>query len=274
MLAFLRSKVAAAWTGRGSAGAGAGAGGGGSIGSAAVYAQESSPFFRLPGEVRNACYKYCLHFDYHQYYRTFDFKRVPVAYASSLDPDGFGPDGERRRSCNCCVAVPPLMLACKRTYRELGELAASRAAVVVTTAGSRSVHYVVHTSHRSHDRQHDGAPLGLRSLHLVIAQTDPCFSNWTPFVLQLVERCRGSLTEFTLEWHADFLHDDGWADEDQKDSDSWRTPSWNKQALRFLGDIAGVDTLQTLWILGNGVPESWARAVQRDGRVKAIRSSL
>ncbi|KAF6816168.1 hypothetical protein CMUS01_12310 [Colletotrichum musicola] len=137
--------------------------------------QDGSRFFNLPWEVRERI---------HEYY---------LAFANDNFGDTLRPLHFYLEQGGYSRPLPPLMLTCRRAYRELAPRVHSDAAMRVHTAGrgDRRLGFAVHGNLRFER---------LRRLHVLVATEYPHWNRWLGTFAEVARRAGGGLREVVVDW--------------------------------------------------------------------------
>ncbi|ROV96549.1 hypothetical protein VMCG_07825 [Cytospora schulzeri] len=187
-----------------------------------IHTQSGSPFFAIPGGIREAIYTYYLTF----HFRDIKLSGRPCFWASSDQPFS--------------KPLPALMLSCKRAYHEMRPKVHEEAVMIACMfmGSSRKIGFAVHGNLRISR---------LRKLVFLVATDRSPWVTWMGFLRQVTGRAEG-LRELVVDWEPRWTAVPGSTEE-------WGLQETRK-VKRMFEVIDGAPALEVVTIHGD-IPSDW-----------------
>ncbi|KAL0934812.1 uncharacterized protein CTRU02_209403 [Colletotrichum truncatum] len=190
--------------------------------------QNSSQLFQLPWEIREQIYAYYLSFDLE------DFGDTLRPLHLYIEQEGYA------------KPIPPLMLTCKRAYREVHRQVHSDAVMRVHTAGwgGPRVGFAVHGTLRFER---------LQRLYVLVAMEYPNWNRWLGMFSEVSQRAT-NLSELVIDW------------EPRPSSGSikgWEAKLAEKKQNEFFNILSGLKNLQVIRFHGE-MPTGWRERFEKE----------
>ncbi|KAF9876885.1 short-chain dehydrogenase reductase sdr [Colletotrichum karsti] len=187
---------------------------------------DGSRLFELPWEIRERIYEYYLSFDHNDFGDTLRPLHLYIEQGGYSKP------------------IPPLMLTCKRGYRELHQRVHSDALMRVHTAGwgDRRIGFAVHGTLRFER---------LRRLYILVAMEYPNWNRWLGMFGEVARRAK-NLSELVVDWEPR-----------PNSTKGWEAKLTEKKYDEFFGIVSDLKNLQVVRFHGV-MPSGWRERFEKE----------